>query len=584
MAARGYTLNASFPPKVLEDESLTLKDAGQRLSSEPPTPKRSSVTRSPDPRAHRPRSKALQVPREFARALRRKGAEPWSPRRRAVRVAPLQAPRWSGCPSCRVRCPALRHGVGRQGMRGRCLGQASRCSCKVDEVHRRFMIHSGQPVRDFVDEAVRHVLMKQGVLGIKVKIMHGWDASHSGVGKPFPLPDAVTILEPKEEAPITAPVSESRQAPAAPIGGVAPGQALPGQPDVPAQAQQRRPSAQRKRPTCRSQAKTPFALLGDEDGPAPAGAAAAAPASAKQADAAPVKRNIPGAGGNNANNGTGRQQANARGANSAGRGGARSSRQTEAGAGAGGDEESPAQRDGRSGFRPGSCWFASAVYSSSFFTICTGNRGRGAEARGGRGRGAGGRGRGRQFDRHSRRARQALLGRSCSGRGKRWDAPAEGGAKTGDAPSAPLAAVEEEKDNTKTLDEYLAEQAAKRAQIGAKKEARQADNIDASSLGKKVEHSRGEDFYSVQKEMKHRQRERKEKATLEIEQTFYTPPVRPSPGRGGARGGGRGGRGGERGAERGGRGRGAARGGRGGRPTGPAVNLADQSAFPTLGN
>lgn len=33
-----------------------------------------------------------------------------------------------------------------------------------------FMIHSGQPVRDFVDYAVRHVLLRQGVLGIKVKM------------------------------------------------------------------------------------------------------------------------------------------------------------------------------------------------------------------------------------------------------------------------------------------------------------------------------------------------------------------------------------------------------------------------------
>ena len=33
-----------------------------------------------------------------------------------------------------------------------------------------FMIHSGQPARDFVDYAVRHVLLKQGVLGIKVKM------------------------------------------------------------------------------------------------------------------------------------------------------------------------------------------------------------------------------------------------------------------------------------------------------------------------------------------------------------------------------------------------------------------------------
>ena len=36
-----------------------------------------------------------------------------------------------------------------------------------------FMIHSGQPAREFVDYAVRHVLLKQGVLGIKVK-MYAW--------------------------------------------------------------------------------------------------------------------------------------------------------------------------------------------------------------------------------------------------------------------------------------------------------------------------------------------------------------------------------------------------------------------------
>ena len=33
-----------------------------------------------------------------------------------------------------------------------------------------FMVHSGQPAREFVDYAVRHVLLKQGVLGIKVKM------------------------------------------------------------------------------------------------------------------------------------------------------------------------------------------------------------------------------------------------------------------------------------------------------------------------------------------------------------------------------------------------------------------------------
>lgn len=90
-----------------------------------------------------------------------------------------------------------------------------------------FMIHSGEPVRQFVDEAVRHVMMKQGVLGIKVKIMLPWDASGTGMGKPFPLPDAVTILEPKEETPLTGPVSESRVPPAAQIGGDAPPPPMP---------------------------------------------------------------------------------------------------------------------------------------------------------------------------------------------------------------------------------------------------------------------------------------------------------------------------------------------------------------------
>ncbi|KAK6544488.1 40S ribosomal protein S3 [Orbilia ellipsospora] len=69
-----------------------------------------------------------------------------------------------------------------------------------------FMIHSGQPVRDFIDSATRHVLLRQGVLGIKVKIMRGSDPD----GKAGPnksLPDTVTIIEPKEEAPVLAPAS-----------------------------------------------------------------------------------------------------------------------------------------------------------------------------------------------------------------------------------------------------------------------------------------------------------------------------------------------------------------------------------------
>ncbi|OTA32108.1 40S ribosomal protein S3 [Hortaea werneckii EXF-2000] len=41
-----------------------------------------------------------------------------------------------------------------------------------------FMIHSGQPAKDFIDNATRHVLLRQGVLGIKVKIMRALPPRH----------------------------------------------------------------------------------------------------------------------------------------------------------------------------------------------------------------------------------------------------------------------------------------------------------------------------------------------------------------------------------------------------------------------
>jgi len=70
-----------------------------------------------------------------------------------------------------------------------------------------FMIHSGQPAQEFIDAATRHVLLRQGVLGIKVKIMRGSDPEgKSGPNKS--LPDAVTFIEPKDEAPIFTPSSQ----------------------------------------------------------------------------------------------------------------------------------------------------------------------------------------------------------------------------------------------------------------------------------------------------------------------------------------------------------------------------------------
>jgi len=69
------------------------------------------------------------------------------------------------------------------------------------------MIHSGQPVNDFIDSATRHVLLRQGVLGIKVKIMRGSDPEGKA-GPQKSLPDSVTIIDPKEEQQVVQPMSQ----------------------------------------------------------------------------------------------------------------------------------------------------------------------------------------------------------------------------------------------------------------------------------------------------------------------------------------------------------------------------------------
>merc|ERR1711890_192851 len=54
-----------------------------------------------------------------------------------------------------------------------------------------FMIHSGYPIQEYIDMAVRHVYLRQGVLGIKVKIMLPWDPTGK-TGPKKPLPDHVS--------------------------------------------------------------------------------------------------------------------------------------------------------------------------------------------------------------------------------------------------------------------------------------------------------------------------------------------------------------------------------------------------------
>ena len=59
-----------------------------------------------------------------------------------------------------------------------------------------YLISTGQPKKEFVDEAMRHVNMRQGVLGLKVKIMMSLERKE---GKKIKvMPDFIKINPPKE--------------------------------------------------------------------------------------------------------------------------------------------------------------------------------------------------------------------------------------------------------------------------------------------------------------------------------------------------------------------------------------------------
>lgn len=59
------------------------------------------------------------------------------------------------------------------------------------------MISTGQPKKELIDTAVRHVNMRQGVLGLKVSIMA--DVKKKVGDRMFLMPDYIQIREPKDE-------------------------------------------------------------------------------------------------------------------------------------------------------------------------------------------------------------------------------------------------------------------------------------------------------------------------------------------------------------------------------------------------
>jgi small subunit ribosomal protein S3e len=63
-----------------------------------------------------------------------------------------------------------------------------------------YMIHSGQPKKTYIDVAVRHIELRQGIMGVKVRIMlpHNPKAAEGkGFGVAKNLPDIITFIEEK---------------------------------------------------------------------------------------------------------------------------------------------------------------------------------------------------------------------------------------------------------------------------------------------------------------------------------------------------------------------------------------------------
>merc|ERR1712238_592026 len=89
-------------------------------------------------------------------------------------------------------------GEWRKGLRGRHQRQAPSTARKVMKFRDGYLISTGEPKRHYISHASRHVMMRQGVLGVRVKIMLAHDPEGK-MGAKMPLPDNIIIHEPKED-------------------------------------------------------------------------------------------------------------------------------------------------------------------------------------------------------------------------------------------------------------------------------------------------------------------------------------------------------------------------------------------------
>jgi small subunit ribosomal protein S3e len=68
---------------------------------------------------------------------------------------------------------------------------------KAQKYNAGYQISTGHPKKEFIDIAIRHVELRQGILGIKVKVMQGTEIG-VGASKKV-MPDFIKILDPKDD-------------------------------------------------------------------------------------------------------------------------------------------------------------------------------------------------------------------------------------------------------------------------------------------------------------------------------------------------------------------------------------------------
>ncbi|EAR82420.3 40S ribosomal protein S3 (macronuclear) [Tetrahymena thermophila SB210] len=78
-------------------------------------------------------------------------------------------------------------------------GKLKQQRAKTMKFKQGYMICTGQPKNDYIDVAVRHVFFKQGIMGVKVKIMLPYEPNPAKkFGVKTPIPDNVIIHPPKQ--------------------------------------------------------------------------------------------------------------------------------------------------------------------------------------------------------------------------------------------------------------------------------------------------------------------------------------------------------------------------------------------------